>query len=92
MSQRILRKQLSTQSISNSAQLNDNDADITVITIMNQLKTVAASEQQEAVSQMTENLIIKIEKTFSTTLLNTETCRICNLTKCDKLRQRLINQ
>ena len=92
MSQRILRGQLSIQSISDSAQLNDDDADITVTTIMNLSETVTASEQQEAVSQTTEDSIVKVEKTLLITLLNAETCRAHNLTKHDELRQRLINQ
>ena len=92
MSQRILRGQLSIQSISDSAQLNDDDADITVTTIMNLSETVTASEQQEAALQMTENLIMKIKKISLTTLLNAEICRVCNLARYDKLRQRLINQ
>ena len=92
MSQRILRGQLSIQSISDSAQLNDDDADITVTTIMNLSETVTASEQQEAVLQMTEDLIVKVKKTSLIILFDTETHRVCNLTRCDKLRQRLINQ
>ena len=59
---------------------------------MNLSKTVTVSEQQEAVLQMTENLIMKIKKTFSITLLNAKICRVCNITKYNELRQRLINQ
>ena len=92
VSQRISREQLSIQNISDSAQLNNDDADITVTTIMNLSETVTASEQQEAALQTTEDLIEKIEKTSSTTLLNVKTCRARNLTRCDELRQRLINQ
>ena len=92
VSQRNSREQLSTQSISDSAQLNDDDADITEITIMNLSETVTVSEQQEAVLQTTEDLIVKVEKTSLTTLLNVKTHRVCNLTRCDELRQRLIDQ
>ena len=92
VSQRNSREQLSTQSISDSAQLNDDDADITETTIMNLSETVTASEQQEAVPQTTEDLIVKIKKTSLIILLNTETHRVCNLARHDKLRQRLIDQ
>ena len=92
VSQRISREQLSTQSTSDSAQFNDDDADITMTTIMNLSETVTASEQQEAALQMTEDSIEKVEKTSLTTLLDTEICRACNLTKYDELRQRLIDQ
>ena len=92
MSQRILREQFSTQNISDSVQLNDDNADITIMTIINLSETVTVSEQQETALQMTENLIVKIEKTSLITLLNAEICRVCNLTKYNELRQRLINQ
>ena len=92
MSQRTSREQLSTQSISDPAQLNNDDADTTVTTIMNLPETVTAPEQQEAAPQMTENLIVKVEKTSLTTLLDVKAHRACNLARCDKLRQRLINQ
>ena len=59
---------------------------------MNLSETVTASEQQETASQITENLIMKIKKTSLITLLNIKICRVCNLTRYDKLRQRLINQ
>ena len=92
MSQRISKEQLSTQSTSDSAQLNNDNADIIVTTIMNLSETVTASEQQEAALQMTENLIMKIKKTSLTTLLDVKTCRACNLTRHNELRQRLIDQ
>ena len=92
VSQRTTQEQLSTQNISDSAQHNDDDADVTVMTLMNQSETVTVSEQQEAALQMTEELTVKIKKTLLITLLNAEICRACNLTRCDELKQRFINQ
>ena len=59
---------------------------------MNQSETVTVSEQQETALQTTEDLIMKIKKTLSITLLNVKICRAHNLVRYNELRQRLINQ
>ena len=41
---------------------------------------------------MTENSIVKVRETSLINLLNTETCRVCNIIRYNELRQKLIDQ
>ena len=92
VSQRIRHDQLSTQIISDLTQLIDNDVNSTETTIMSQSEIVTVSGSQEAASQMTEDSIMKVEKTSLIDLLDMKTHRVCNIIRCNKLRQKLIDQ
>ena len=73
-------------------QLINNDVNGTETTIMGQPEVATALGPQEAALQMTEDSIVEVEETSLINLLNTEACRACNITRCNELRQKLIDQ